>query len=413
MRARLEIQRVVREHHGWVLARLLRSVRDLDLAEDALQEALLAALSQWPRAGVPDDPRAWLVAAARNKAIDALRRRSVRADKREELEWLAALRAEATLEQPEGPIRDDMLRLVFTCCHPALAPEARIALTLRAIAGLETEEIARAFLVPQPTMAQRLVRAKKKIKAANIPYRLPEAAAIEERVQAVLTVVYLIFNEGYNATSGDQIVRRDLCAVAIRLGRALVRLLPEQGEAFSLLGLMLLHDARSATRTDGEGDLVLLEDQDRTRWDAGQITEGLRATQFGLRIGARGTFAVQAAIAAVHAEAEDPKATDWPQIVGLYEALLERTPTPVVALNHAVAVAMAHGPRAGLDRLQGLEGELANYHLFHAARADLLRRLGDREAAIEAYRRALAAPCNEAERRFLTRRLDDLRDPAP
>ncbi|MCA9551346.1 MAG: sigma-70 family RNA polymerase sigma factor [Myxococcales bacterium] len=404
MRARLEIQRLAREHHGWVLARLVRTVRDLDLAEDALQDALLAALRQWPEAGIPDDPRAWLVSAARNKAIDALRHRALRTKKAEELGWLEALRAEVAAP-PEGPIRDDMLRLVFTCCHPALSLEARVALTLRAVAGLETEEIARAFLVPVPTMAQRLVRAKNKIKAAGIPFAVPGASDMPPRLESVLAVLYLVFNEGYAATSGAELVRRDLCGVALRLARALAELLPQEGEVLALYGLMLLHDARAEARSTPAGDLVLLADQNRARWDRAQVARGLDAVQHSLRLGAAGVYTVQAAIAAVHAEAETAEDTDWPQIVGLYDALMARAPTPVVALNRAVAVAMARGPAAGLALLEELAGPLAEYHLYHAARADLLRRMGARAEAAAAYRRALETPCNAAERRFLEGRL--------
>ena len=417
MKARLEIQRTVREHTGWVLARLVRTVRDLDLAEDALQEALIAALHTWPRDGVPDNPRAWLVSSARHKAIDELRRRTMRAQKAEELEWLATLQKEAGDPDLEGPIRDDMLRLIFTCCHPALSPEARVALTLRAIAGLETEEIARAFLVPNATMAQRIVRAKKKIKAAKVPYRVPDADSLQARTGEVLAVIYLIFNEGYSATSGTELVRRDLCGVAIRLGRALAGLLPHDGEVVGLVGLMLLHDARSEARSSATGDLILLADQDRSRWKQAQIEEGLRTVQHGLQLGSPGPYVLQAAIAAVHSEAKTSAQTDWAQIVGLYECLLAAVPTPVVALNRAVAVAMHEGPEAGLTLLEALAEPLATYHLYHATQADLLRRLGRKQEAAQAYARALAAPCNDAERRFLEARLasvnEDSVNPGP
>ena len=405
MKARVEIQRIVRAHTGAVLARLVRSVRDLDLAEDALQEALIAALNTWPTDGLPDRPEAWLLTSARHKAIDELRRRTLRANKADELQWLATLQQDAEGPRLDGPIRDDMLRLIFTCCHPALAPEARVALTLRVIAGLETDEIARAFLVPTPTMSQRLVRAKRKIKAAKVPYRVPNAGELRERTNEVLAVVYLIFNEGYAATQGAELVRRDLCGIAIRLGRSLTNLLPELSEVFGLLGLMLLHDARSSTRATPSGDLVLLEDQDRTRWNRKQIEEGLAVTQHALTLAKPGTYALQAAIAAVHAEAPSSADTDWRQIVGLYDLLYARNGSPVVALNRAVAVAMRDGPEAGLTLMDALAEPLDDYHLFHAARADLLRRLGHTDAAAEAYRRALGGPTNDAERRFLSARL--------
>ncbi len=413
MKARLEIQRIVRAHTGSVLARLMRTVRDLDLAEDALQEALEAALKAWPQEGVPNNPHAWLVGTARHRAIDELRRRTMRARKTEELQWLATLQAETQAGGPVAdPIRDDMLRLIFTCCHPALSPEARVALTLRTIAGLQTDEIARAFLVPTATMAQRLVRVKKKIRAANVPYRVPGASEMGERTAGVLAVVYLVFNEGYSATQGQHLVRRDLCGVAIRLGRSLARLLPDRSEVFGLLGLMLLHDARCEARCTPEGDLVLLDDQDRSTWNQHQIEEGLAVTQHALRLPGPGPYALQAAIAAVHAEAPTSADTDWRQIVGLYDLLQARLASPVVALNRAVAIAMRDGPRAGLALVDELEAPLRSYHLFHAARADLLRRLDRPRDAADAYRQALANPCHEAERRFLERRLASLTAPS-
>lgn len=410
MSATAAVQRVVREHHGWVLARLVRSVRDLELAEDSLQLALEAALVQWPRDGVPDQPRAWLVRAARRRAIDELRHRSMRREKEREIEWLEALRQDergAPSDAHEVP--DDMLRLLFTCCHPALAREAQVALTLRAIAGLETEEIARAFLVPVPTMAQRLVRAKKKIQRAQIPYRVPGRSELGERTEAVLAVLYLVFNEGYSASGGAALVRRELCAVAIRWTRELVALLPESAEAVGLLALMRLQDSRRDARVDAEGDLVLLEEQDRARWDQEAIAEGVALVRRALQMGPPGPYALQAAIAAVHAEAPTPEATDWVQLVGLYDVLLRVVPSPVVALNRAVALAFARGFEVGLAAMDGLEPELERYHLFHAARADLLRRLDRPGAAREAYARALELCQNEAERRYLDRRLRAIR----
>ncbi|MEO1335839.1 MAG: sigma-70 family RNA polymerase sigma factor [Myxococcota bacterium] len=391
-----------------MLARLVRSMRDLTLAEDALQDALLAALDCWPRDGVPDNPRAWLVAAARRRAIDELRRRTMRSKKTEELQWLASLQEEARTPGIDGPIRDDMLRLIFTCCHPALAPEARVALTLRAIAGLETNEIARAFLVTQKTMAQRLVRAKNKIKVAGVPYRVPDAQDLEPRTREVLAVIYLVFNEGYTATEGRDLVRRDLCSVAVRLGRALVKLLPNDGEAVGLLALMLLHDSRSHARCNAQGDLILLEDQDRKQWNQTQIAEGLRLAQTALGMKHPGSYTLQAAIAAVHAEAATSAQTDWPQIAALYDHLLSRTPTAVVALNRAVAIAMAKGPEVGLPLLDTLATELADYQVYYAARADLLRRLNRSDEAAQAYKEALKRTVNDSELRFLRRRLEAL-----
>lgn len=408
MDARAEVQRVYREHRGWVLARLLRTVRDIDLAEDALQQALEGALVQWPRAGVPDEPRAWLVSAAKNRAIDELRRRTMRGEKHEELAWLDDLtRPHAAPD--DVPIRDDMLRLVFTCCHPALGEASQIALTLHAIAGLETDEIARAFLVPTPTMAQRLVRAKRKIEGARIPYEVPDARELPERLAGALGVVYLVFNEGYSATRGDELVRRDLCRVAIELGRSLAELFPDRAEPEGLLALMLLTDARGEARTDAGGEIVLLEDQDRRRWDRALVEEGLARTKRALGRSEIGSYALQAAIAAVHAEAPSAGETDWRQIVALYDELLRRAPTPVVELNRAVAVAMTEGPERGLAIMDALREPLDGFHLMHSGRGALLLRLGRLEEAAQAYARALSLCENAAQRRFLERRLRDAR----
>jgi RNA polymerase sigma-70 factor (ECF subfamily) len=402
---------IYREESGRILATLIRVIGDFDLAEDAVQEAFAAALAQWPAEGVPDVPRAWIIRAARNKAVDRLRRKGRLG---EILEELGPLPEAAPAESEEGgdptSIPDDRLRLIFTCCHPSLAMEAQVALTLRTLCGLTTEEIARAFLVPSVTMAQRLVRAKKKIKDARIPYQVPDAELLPERIAAVAQAVYLIFTEGYASTAGDALIRRDLCGEAIRLARLLVELLPCEREVRGLLALLLLHDARREARTDERGELVLLEDQDRSRWDRAQIEEGLALVEQALRGGRPGPYALQAAIAAVHAQAARADRTDWRQIAGLYTILAAIAPTPVVELNRAVAIAMADGPEAGLRLLDLLAArkELDGYHLLPAARADLLRRLGRREEAAQAYAAALALAGNERERRFLARRLAEV-----
>jgi RNA polymerase sigma-70 factor, ECF subfamily len=396
------IEAVFRHERARVLATTIRVTNgDFDLAEEAVQDAFAAALARWPSEGTPDEPRGWLVSVARNKAIDAIRRR---AKLREIVAAEPASDGAASAELVAVP--DDRLRLIYTCCHPALATEAQIALTLRTLGGLTTEEIARAFLTSAVTMAQRLVRAKSKIKEARIPYDVPEASQLPERTGAVMTVVYLIFNEGYAATAGDAWIRRDLCREAIRLGR-LVAELTGDPEARGLLALMLLHDARRDARTDERGDLVLLEDQDRSRWDRAQIDEALALVPMALR-GGPGPYSLQAAIAALHASAPRAADTDWKQIAGLFDELARRHPTPIVALNRAVAIAMWQGPEAGLALVEQVAGELSGYHLWHAAKADLLRRLGRRGEAAAAYRGALACVGSEPERRFLESRLAEV-----
>jgi RNA polymerase sigma-70 factor (ECF subfamily) len=404
----LVVERVFREQRGRILATLIRLIGDIDAAEEALGAAFEAALLQWPQQGIPDNPRAWLVRAGRNKAVDRLRRAALFEDKRAELEALAGLDDAPPLDPAEvRAVEDDRLRLIFTCCHPALAIEAQVALTLRTLGGLQTTEIARAFLVPAATMAQRLVRAKTKIRQAGIPYRVPEAEDLPERVEAVLAVVYLIFSEGYAASSGEALLRKELCSEAIRLGRLLVELMPGQAEPEALLALMLLHDARRDTRVRSDGSMVLLEEQDRSRWDPEHVREGLELVETALRRGPPGSYALQAAIAGVHAQAPAARDTDWPQIASLYSLLLRVNPSPVVALNHAVAVAMADGAEAGLHLVERLEAsaELEGYHLLPATRADLLRRLARYSEAAQAYRDALALVGNDADRRFLEQRL--------
>jgi RNA polymerase sigma-70 factor (ECF subfamily) len=389
-----------------VLATLIRLLGDFDLAEEAMSEAFRAALEQWPRDGVPTNARAWLVSAGRFKAIDRIRReqRFVAAGD----DFLESVPAE---EAPDKePIEDDRLRLVFTCCHPALSPDAQVALTLREVCGLKTEEIAAAFLTPAPTIAQRIVRAKTKIRDARIPYEVPEPAQVAERLDAVLRVIYLVFNEGYSASSGDSVTRADVSGEAMRLARLLVELLPEP-EAQGLLALMLLHESRRAARTSSSGDVVVLEDQDRGRWDRALIAEGTALVEKALKSKRFGPYCLQAAISAVHAEAPDAAATDWAQIVGLYDVLMQMDPSPVVALNRAVAVAMRDGPAAGLLLIEDLlkKGDLEQYHLAHAAKADLCRRAGKTEQAIASYERALLLARQEPERRLLRKRLDALK----
>jgi RNA polymerase sigma-70 factor (ECF subfamily) len=396
-----------REEWGRVVATLIRVTGDWDLAEECAQDALASALEHWPRDGIPRRPGAWLTTAARNRAVDRLRRDAVGAAKLQEV---------AILSTPEEPriddsgVADDRLRLIFTCCHPALPLEARVALTLRTLAGLTTPEIARAFLVSEPTMAQRLVRAKRKIRNAAIPYRVPPAHLLPERTTAVLAVLYLLFNEGYASTAGAELIRQSLSAEAIRLTRTLVTLMPDEPEALGLLALMLLHDARRGTRVDAAGDLVTLENQDRSRWNTGEIDEGVAVLDAALRRRNAGAYQLQAAIAACHATAGDVAETDWTEIAALYGQLLRLVPSAVVRLNRAVAVAMADGPAAGLALVGELEasGELAGYHLLPATRADLLRRLRRYDEAAVSYRQALDLASTDAERRYLSRRLAEV-----
>ena len=406
------VESLYRSEWGRIVAALIRLLGDFELAEEAAQEAFAAAVDQWRTAGIPEFPRAWIIQTARHKAIDRIRRLALHKEKVEI--YAATASSQAVLDEPDydaAEIPDDRLRLIFTCCHPALAPEAQIALTLRTLGGLDTDEIARAFLVPTSTMAQRMVRAQRKIRDARIPYAVPGTNDMPERLDAVLTVIYLIFNEGYASTRGGPHVRTDLCQEAIRLGRLVRTLTSPQpsAEVTGLVALMLLHDARREARLDSSGDLVVLEDQDRSRWNQRQIAEALPLVEEAFR-GEPGPYAVQAAIAALHCRAVRAEDTEWLQIVRLYDLLERLQPSPIVSLNRAVAVAMAVGPQSGLALIDGIsaDGDLDDYHLLHSARADLLRRMGSMEEAAQAYTRALALVANDSERRFLERRLQEV-----
>lgn len=407
------IDSVFRRESGRIVASLIRVSGSFDLAEEAMQDAFASALARWPAQGLPDNPAAWITAVAHHKLIDYARRDRTRRDKEDEIlrETDTAIRCDGAADDvAEMNVPDDRLRLIFTCCHPALSTEAQVALTLRTLGGLTTPEIARAFLLPESTLAQRVVRAKRKIQDAKIPYVVPPKHMLPERLASVQAVIYLIFNEGYTASGGDSLVRRGLCAEAIRLGRTLCALMPQEGENLGLLAMMLLHDSRRDARVNSEGELILLEEQDRSTWDRGQIHEGLQLAERALRLGRNGPYQLQAAIAAVHAEAITAAQTDWKQIAALYAELGRLYSSAIVELNRAVAVALSEGLETGLDLIDqlGASGQLDSYHLYHAARADILRRLRRPQEALEAYRRALALTANAVERRYLRRRLAEL-----
>jgi RNA polymerase sigma-70 factor (ECF subfamily) len=407
------LELVFREEYGRIIATLIRLSGSFDLAEEALQEAFASAVANWEKDGTPGNPGAWLTTVAHRKLLDAVRREKTRSDKQPELEYEAERLqpyVELALFEEAVEYPDDRLRLIFTCCHPSLSREAQVALTLRTLGGLTTAEIARAFLLPEPTLAQRLVRAKNKIRIARIPYEVPPLRVLQERLVSVQSVIYLIFNESYSATAGASLTRKDLSAEAIRLGRVLCKLMPDEPENSGLLALMLLHDSRRDARVNDRGELVTLEEQDRSRWDREEIEEGLRLVEQALRLRRVGPLQLQAAIAAVHAEAQTPGETDWPQIVALYEELMRINPSPIVALNQAAAVAMSEGFEQGLMLIEkaGASGKLDDYYLFHAARADLLRRLNRLPEAATAYSRAAALTTNQVEQQYVRRRLREV-----
>ena len=404
------VEAVFRAESGRIIAGLIRVSRSFDLAEEAMQDAFTAAIVSWQAGGVPDNPAAWITAAARRKLIDYARREQTRRNHEDQLLYESLCRSSAIDEEMSRPFADDRLSLIFTCCHPAINMEAQVALTLRTLGGLTTSEIARAFLLPEPTLAQRLVRAQRKIQQARIPYQVPDAGSLPERLSAVQSVLYLIFNEGYSASSGDSLIRRELCAEAIRLARTLAELMPENPESMALLALMLLHDSRRDTRSSADGQLVTLEEQDRSLWHQDQIAEGIRLVERALGRRNAGPYQLQAAIAAVHAEARTAGETDWKQIAALYNLLKASQPSAIVSLNHAVAIAMSESLERGLALIDdlGSSGELDSYHLYHAARADLLRRMGRTREALESYSRGLALTSNAVELRYLRRRISEL-----
>ena len=410
--AKAVAEAVFRQESGRIIATLIRISGSFDRAEEAMQEAFASALASWPEKGLPQNPPAWITAAAHRKLIDQSRREKTRVEKQESLRYETKTFASEGTESEESfmHLPDDRLRLIFTCCHPALRPEAQVSLTLKTLGGLTTGEIAKAFLIPEPTIAQRIVRAKRKIEEAGIPYEVPPADRLPQRLASVQAVIYLIFNEGYVATTGDRLIRTDLCGEAIRLARVLCELLPNEPENPGLLALMLLHDSRRDARVNKAGDLVPLEEQDRSLWHSGQIHEGLRLVEQALRAGCVGPFQLQATIAAVHAEAKTPSETDWRQIASLYAVLARFFPSPVISLNHAVAIAMSEGPDHGLGLMDqlGSTGELESYYLYHAARADILRRMRRQNEALQEYKRALSLTSNTVEQGYLRRRIEEM-----